>query len=75
MAGTILCYIGYFWIILGSIWIAVLAFQESVLWGIGCLLLPPFVILIFAYLHSEKALKPFLMYIGGIGLVGIGIVL
>jgi hypothetical protein len=58
---------GLFFIIIGaliaifySLILLVKAFQTSVLWGLGYVLVP-FVALIFVIVHWETAKKPFLM--------------
>ena len=48
----------------GGIMFLVVAFQESVLWGLGCLFLP-FVSLIFLVMHWDEARKPFLTQLAG----------
>lgn len=45
---------------IGGIWLLMVAFQESVLWGLGCLLVP-LVSLFFVVIHWDKAAKPFLV--------------
>ena len=55
----------------GSIWLLVIAFQESIGWGLACLLIPC-VSLIFLVTHLDQALKPFLVNLGGWVLVFIG---
>jgi hypothetical protein len=50
--------------VIGGIWLLITAFQESVGWGVACLLLP-IVGLIFVFLHWEEAKKPFLIGLGG----------
>ena len=57
--GTILLVIGFIGIFVCSIWFLVVAFQESPLWGLGCIFVP-FVSLIFLIMHWDKAAKPFL---------------
>jgi FtsH-binding integral membrane protein len=47
-----------------ALWIAILAFQESVWWGLGCLFVP-FVGLIFAIMYWQEAKKPFLIQLDG----------
>jgi len=48
----------------GGIWLLVVAFKESVWWGLGSLLLP-FVGLIFAIMHWQVAKRPFLISLAG----------
>jgi len=69
--GSILSIIGAVVALAGGIWLAVVAFKESILWGIGCLLVPC-VALIFAIMHWDKAKKPFLVELGGALLCSIG---
>lgn len=45
------------------IWMIVVAFKESVLWGIGMIFLPFPLAIVFAALHWQEAKKPFLAYI------------
>ena len=56
--GMILVGLGVIVSLIGSIWFLVVAFRESVLWGLGCLLLSP-VSLIFLILHFGDSIKPF----------------
>jgi hypothetical protein len=63
--------LGYAIGIAGSVWLLVIAFQESIGWGLACLLIP-FVSLIFVVTHLDQALKPFLVSLGGVVLVAIG---
>lgn len=44
--------------IIGGIWLLVVAFQKSILWGLGCLVIP-IVGLIFVVMNWEEAKKPF----------------
>jgi hypothetical protein len=48
-----------------GIWLLVVAFQESPLWGLGCIVVP-FVSLVFVISHWEDAQKPFLFQILGL---------
>lgn len=50
--------------IVGGIWFLVVAFQESVLWGLGCLFVP-FVSLVFLILNFAEAWKPFVVSLVG----------
>ena len=62
--GMILCFVGAVMAIIGSIWFLVVAFQESVLWGLGCLIFGP-VGLVFLIMHWDVAGKPFLLQLAG----------
>ena len=69
--GMILGGIGSIVSLVGGIWILVIAFQKSVLWGLGCMFIPC-VILYFAATNWELTKKPFLIMIGGIVVSAIG---
>jgi hypothetical protein len=45
------------------IWLIVAGFKESALWGIGIILLPFPIAIVFAAMHWQNAKKPFLAYI------------
>jgi hypothetical protein len=55
----------------GFIWLLVKAFQESVGWGVACLLLP-FVSIFFVFMHWPEAKRPFMVSMAGLGLQLIG---
>ncbi len=63
--GMILMAVGGIVMLVGSIWFLVVAFQESLLWGLGSILVP-FVSLIFLIMHWDKAGKPFLIQLAGV---------
>ncbi len=48
----------------GGIWLVVMAFQDSLLWGFGCLLIP-FCVIVYAAMHWSDAKKPLLLYVIG----------
>jgi len=52
----------------GSIWLIVRAFQDSLLWGLCCLFLP-MATLLFAVLNWDDAKVPFLLNLGGLFLM------
>ncbi|MEO6171605.1 MAG: hypothetical protein ABIP02_00660 [Arenimonas sp.] len=56
--------------VVGGIWLLVVAFQTSILWGI-CTLLIPFVSLVFVVMHWQASKNPFLLQIAGGVLIGI----
>ena len=58
--------------VVASIWFLMKAFQESVLWGLGCLIVP-FVSFIFLILHWDEAGKPFLLSLGASILCTVGV--
>lgn len=70
--GTGLLIAGYLTAFVGGIMILVAAFQESPMWGIGCLLVP-FVSLIFVIVHWNEAKWGFLINLVGGFMVGLGL--
>ena len=56
--GTIVMVLGVAISAIGGIWLLITAFQESVMWGIGCLLFSP-ASLVFIIMHWDDAKKPF----------------
>ena len=69
---TALLILGGILAIVGGIWLLVVTFQTSVLWGIGSLLLP-FVSLIFVIMNWDATKKPFLIQVAGLVLVVIAV--
>ena len=65
VVGLILWLIGMVLVAVGGIWLLVVAFQERVLWGLGCLLVP-LVALVFVIMHWKEAGKPFLIELAGL---------
>lgn len=57
--------LGLVLIAVGTIWIVINAFGESVMWGLGALLLP-FVAVIFALMNFAGNKLPLLLYIAGV---------
>lgn len=60
----ILFLIGWAVAAIGGLWLVVVAFKESVLWGLGVLVVP-FVGLFFAVTHWKEAKSPFLLSTAG----------
>jgi hypothetical protein len=57
--------LGFIISLVGNIWFLLYAFKESVLWGLGCLLIP-FVGVVFLAQHFEETWRPFVVgMIGG----------
>jgi hypothetical protein len=71
---SILLFLGWLVSIVGGIMLLVVAFKESILWGLGCIFIP-FVALIFIVMHWEQSKKPFFIELAGAVLVIIGIIL
>ncbi len=76
--GMILIGVGGIIALVGSIMFLIVAFKESILWGLGCIFVP-FVSLVFLIMHWSVAKKPFLVslcalpfYIIGILMGGLG---
>ncbi len=62
---TALMLLGLLIALAGGIWFLVIAFQEHLLWGLGCLLLP-FVSLVFLLMHFGKTWRPFMLQVLGL---------
>ena len=56
--------VGMIMSLVGGIWLLVVAFKESIWWGLGSLLIGP-VALVFAIVHWQVAKKPFLISLAG----------
>ena len=56
-----------------TIWILVLAFRESIWWGLGCFI--SIIQLVFIFTHWEEAKKPFLISLVATALCILGFVL
>jgi len=50
--------------VVGNLWIIVLAFRTGLLWGLGCLFLPP-VGLIYCILNFRETWKPLVVSVVG----------
>ncbi len=57
--------LGWVVAISGVLWIVVVAFQDSPLWGFACLFLPPFGGLAFTFTHWSECKKPFFVQVVG----------
>lgn len=44
--------------LIGGLWLLIVAFRTSILWGLACFI--PFVSLIFVFTHWEESKAPFL---------------
>ncbi|MBL4847134.1 MAG: hypothetical protein JKY65_16560 [Planctomycetes bacterium] len=74
MIGGILALIGLVIAAIGGLWLYVEGFKESIVWGLLMLFVGP-VSLVFVAMHWDKAGKPFLIHIGGIVLMVLGMML
>ena len=72
--GIILILIGVIIGLIFGIQILILAFKESLVWGLGSLFIP-FVMLIFVIKHWEKAKSPFLKTLIAIPFYVIGLIM
>lgn len=69
-ASAILVPIGILVMLVGSIWFLGVAFSESAVWGIACMLIP-FVSILFVFSYWDDAKKPFGLSLLGLLLVAI----
>ena len=72
--GIALAVVGFILALIGGIIILIAAFQESVLWGLGMLLVPA-VGLVFVFTHWQETKKAFLLEVVGTGLFIAGLML
>jgi hypothetical protein len=68
---TIVAIIGIVGLVVGGLWLVVIAFQESFLWGLACLVIP-FANLYFVITRWHKTKTPFLIWLAGFILMVIG---
>ena len=71
---SLLTVLGCFLFFGGGLWLLFVAFQESILWAAGCMLIP-FVSLIFTIMHWSEAKAPFLTHLTGLVLLVFGALL
>ena len=71
IVGIALTLIGGIMILFYGVQILILAFQASIFWGLGCLLIP-FVDLIFVVVHWDTTKTPFLRILLAMPLVIVG---
>jgi hypothetical protein len=62
-----LFFAGLMAMLIGSVWSYVAAFQVSLLWGFGVLLLP-ILWFVFLVLHWREAGRPFIVTMGGVAM-------
>lgn len=72
--GMILLSIGGLIAFVGAIWMLVLAFKKSIVWGLASFFIGP-VLLVFAIMNWDVCKKPFLIWLGGFALVMVGMVM
>jgi len=69
--------LGLLTIVVGYIWIFLEAFQVSIAWGLGCLLIPG-ISIVFACINPDRAIKPLLVLMTGVilalGPFGLGLI-
>lgn len=70
---TALYFAGLLVLVVSGIWLLVVAFQTSVLWGLLSLLVP-FASLVFVIIHWQVAKKPFLWQLLGVAMVVVALV-
>ncbi|MFH1465468.1 MAG: hypothetical protein ABIO70_13860 [Pseudomonadota bacterium] len=71
---SILFAVGGFSILIGGIWILVLAFATHLGWGLACLFVP-LARLVFVLTHWERARLPFVVQLAGYLFMGVAWVL
>jgi len=71
LIGTVLVWGGCLFMLLGWIAFIVVAFRESILWGLGVLFLP-FVSLVFLVLNWSRAKNSFFLQLWGLAFLLVG---
>ncbi|MEI8669936.1 hypothetical protein P4S65_17980 [Pseudoalteromonas sp. B131b] len=61
----VLSIIGIIIVVVGGIFLLIETFRESILWGIGCILISP-ISLLFIVLHWDVSKKPVVIQIVGL---------
>ncbi len=61
-------YVGVVLLVLGSLWLLAVAFNESIWWGLGCIIVP-FVSMLFIVSHFKECAKPILLQLAGLALM------
>ena len=72
--GTIIIIIGVIVMIVGGIMLLIVAFKESIWWGLGSIFVP-FVAIVFLIMHWQKAKKSFFIWLAGCAVYIVGMVL
>ena len=72
--GMVLLFVGFAVMAVGGLWLLVVAFQQSVGWGLACMFIP-FVVIVFLVKFWDDAKKPFFIYLAGLVPYIIGIAL
>lgn len=54
--------------LVGGVWLLVLAFAESILWGMGSLLLWPATTIAFGIAHWSRARLPLMLHFAGLAI-------
>lgn len=54
--------------VIGCIGFLIAAFKQSILWGLGCILLSP-ISLVFLIIHWNEAKNPFFLQLAGMGII------
>ncbi len=67
----LLIYFGFLILLIGSIGFLIVAFKNSILWGLGCLLISP-ISIIFLIFYWNDAKNPFFLQLIGIFVVFLG---
>jgi hypothetical protein len=69
--GALVMWAGLILLLVGGVFLLLHGFKESILWGLGMLLLP-FVSLVFLILHWDKAKNSFFLQLYGLGFLIVG---
>ena len=64
--GGLLFFLGLGFLLISAVLVIIEAFGESLLWGLGCLLLPGPVTLLFIATHWSQTKKAFALFVVGL---------
>lgn len=67
----ILNYLGLIIFIIGGIGFLITAFKQSILWGLGCLIISP-LSLVFLVIYWSDVKNPFFLQLIGLGIILLG---
>jgi hypothetical protein len=69
--GLLVALAGLLFAVVCGLWFTLETFNESLLWGLACLFIP-FASLVFLVAHWDRAAKPFLFSLAGVGVMMFG---
>lgn len=62
--------LGALMLVVGHVWLVVVAFRTTIVWGLVTLLIPFWGSLVYIAMHWRRSAKPFFVYLGGFACIG-----